>query len=179
MAKAAVENNNDYYQGIFWSIYMINSIIGYIIAYFILGGSPNFGTFFLIMSMISVFAFILLLCKFSLIHLVLREPVSLEMKNELEEKEEKDNSSFCGTVISKAKETFVMIGKRKMLPMLLMIFFRAFVLTYYSGVLVVGSLKMRKNPPKDSIENIRAGLFFMIGFGIAEVFGENVVFHRS
>eukprot|EP00826_Nyctotherus_ovalis_P044999 TRINITY_DN4917_c0_g2_i3.p1 TRINITY_DN4917_c0_g2~~TRINITY_DN4917_c0_g2_i3.p1 ORF type:complete len:151 (+),score=45.04 TRINITY_DN4917_c0_g2_i3:925-1377(+) len=70
----------------------------------------------------------------------------------------------------KAKETFLIMGDRKMVPVLFMQMYRGIVLSYYSSVLVTMSLNQDKAPDNPTIR-LQKSVFLMIFFGIAEVIG--------
>ena len=65
MAEAAVENNNEYYQGVFWGVYMIQAVFGNFIGYFILEDKENFLIFFVIMTCLSIVGLICFICTFN------------------------------------------------------------------------------------------------------------------
>jgi len=65
VAEAAVENNNEYYQGVFWAVYMMQAIFGNLIGYFILEDKENFLIFFVIMTLLSIAGLICFICIFN------------------------------------------------------------------------------------------------------------------
>lgn len=63
MAECAVEDNTEYYQGIFWSIYMMQAIVGNCIAYFIFTNRNAFGVFFVVMVFVSIVGMLVFSCS--------------------------------------------------------------------------------------------------------------------
>jgi len=72
--------------------------------------------------------------------------------------------------IKKAKETVLIIGDKKMIPVLFIQMYKGAVLCYYSSVLVTTSIN-QANIGDNTEDKLQAGVSLMIFFGIAGVLG--------
>lgn len=159
--ECAVENNTEYFQGLFWAVFMLQAILGNTIAYFVLAHKDFFGLFFVILTTISLVGLV--------VFFLLKQPENFDSSQP--EQDEDNAKPMWDAIVSKAKDTFFMFGNKQFIPILFYELYRGIVLTYYSGVLVVLTIKQDQHLSNEKVEKARMGASIMIFFGIAEVSG--------